>query len=99
MVRRTMTEKERAEVDALLAEAEAENAVAREAYRPGPGEAERTAEFLRGWSRGRPITKATSGSDRFWRCGNRATMLEAKVVDEMARLGLCSRRGDTIMFK
>lgn len=53
---------------------------------PTPEEVQEQAEFLRGWSRGKTITKLSqSNADRFYKCGKWMTKIDPKVVDALIK--------------
>lgn len=51
-------------------------------------DAQKSRDFLLGWSKGRPIVKLTSGnSDTFWKCGKWMTKISPQEVSGMVKHG------------
>lgn len=68
---------------------------AEEAKRPAPDKArvESEAKFLKKWSRGKPIVRASSDGT-FWAKGNFMTKIDFKMADALVAAGFATLTGD-----
>lgn len=81
-------------VDDFFAKMDKQRTAEQVKYKVRPGEAAEQAKFLKGWSKGKPISKQDPNStSTFWKCGKWMTKIEPKVVQEMLKLNLIERQG------
>ena len=83
-------------LDRMLAEQAEENRVA--ASKPcSQAQAKKSAKFLKGWAKGKPITKWMPGdASTMWKCGKWMTKIEPSELAGLVKYGFAKRIGDTL---